>query len=309
MADGRSGNIRVTCKTRAIDVYLWPHGHPYVDAFKFPAHRSPSLTVYRRGSVATRAFLFFLSARASTTRTPATSPRTRSRRAGREGQGGPRTRPGACAAPFPRRSRSKRSRRAGHRRGVSRPPRRFDERAHARPDRGEELQPDVRHALLQGDAGSRRRLASAAAGLVRRLGRRPEPRGIDHAPRERLPRVVGPPAERALPLRREERRLDRRPDGGQRCRRSGLTSDVASMMCQPFFVRTGAEIAWVFSEKAARSNAGSVWSCAMPRPARLRTQQSKRRSSSASRAPRSRHRSAACARSRRPARGCARGCV
>ena len=35
-------------------------------------------------------------------------------------------------------------------------------------------------------------------------------------------------------------------------------------MCQPFFVRTGAEIAWVFSEKAARSNAGSVWSCAMP---------------------------------------------
>ena len=38
MADGRSGNIRVTCKTRAIDVYFWPHGHPYVDAFKFPAH-------------------------------------------------------------------------------------------------------------------------------------------------------------------------------------------------------------------------------------------------------------------------------
>jgi hypothetical protein len=63
-ADGGSGNIRVTCKTRALDVYFWPHGHPYVKAYRFPARKVPSLTVYRRGSVATRAFLFFLSARA-----------------------------------------------------------------------------------------------------------------------------------------------------------------------------------------------------------------------------------------------------
>ena len=63
IAGGRSGNVRVTCKTRAIDVYFWPHGHRYVKAYKFPAHKAPSLTVYRRGSVATRAFFFFLSAR------------------------------------------------------------------------------------------------------------------------------------------------------------------------------------------------------------------------------------------------------
>ena len=64
IASGGSGNVRVTCKTRAIDVYFWPHGHPYVKAYKFPAYKAPSLTVYRRGSVATRAFFFFLSTRA-----------------------------------------------------------------------------------------------------------------------------------------------------------------------------------------------------------------------------------------------------
>lgn len=58
-----SGNVRVTCKTRAIDVYFWPHGHPYVKAYRFPAYRVPSLTVYERGSVKTRAFYFFLSPR------------------------------------------------------------------------------------------------------------------------------------------------------------------------------------------------------------------------------------------------------
>ena len=64
IAGGRPGNIRVTCKTRALDVYFWPHGHRYVKAYKFPAYKAPSLTVYRRGSVATRAFFFFLSVRA-----------------------------------------------------------------------------------------------------------------------------------------------------------------------------------------------------------------------------------------------------
>ena len=47
----------------------------------------------------------------------------------------------------------------------------------------------------------------------------------------------------------------------------GVTSDVAWMISQPLCVRTGAEIAFVFSEKATRSNAGSVWPCVMP-PAR-----------------------------------------
>ena len=63
IANGGSGNVRVTCKTRSIDVYFWPHGHPYVRAYRFPANRAPTLTVYRRGSVAGRSFLFFLSAR------------------------------------------------------------------------------------------------------------------------------------------------------------------------------------------------------------------------------------------------------
>ena len=63
IAGGRSGGVRVTCKTRAIDVYFWPHGHPYVKAYRFPANKAPNLTVYRRGSVASRAFFVFLSAR------------------------------------------------------------------------------------------------------------------------------------------------------------------------------------------------------------------------------------------------------
>ena len=63
IAAGGSGSVRVTCKTRAIDVYFWPHGHPYVKTYRFPASKAPSLTVYRRGSVAGRSFLFFLSAR------------------------------------------------------------------------------------------------------------------------------------------------------------------------------------------------------------------------------------------------------
>ena len=45
-------------------MYFWPRGHPYVKAYGFPASKAPSLTVYRRGSVATGAFFFFLSARA-----------------------------------------------------------------------------------------------------------------------------------------------------------------------------------------------------------------------------------------------------
>ena len=63
VAGGRSGNVRVACKTRSIDVYFWPHGHPYVKAYGFRASKAPNLTVYRLGSVASRSFFFFLSAR------------------------------------------------------------------------------------------------------------------------------------------------------------------------------------------------------------------------------------------------------
>jgi hypothetical protein len=61
IAGGRSGNVRVTCKTRSVDVYFWPHGHPYVKAYRFAAQKGPSLSVYRRGSVASRSFLVFVS--------------------------------------------------------------------------------------------------------------------------------------------------------------------------------------------------------------------------------------------------------
>lgn len=61
VAVGGSGNVRVTCKVRSVDVYFWPHGHRYVKAYRFPAQKAPSVTVYRRGSVASRSFLFFLS--------------------------------------------------------------------------------------------------------------------------------------------------------------------------------------------------------------------------------------------------------
>ena len=64
VADGGLGNVRVTCDTRSIDVYFWPHGHSYVKAYRFPARKGPSLTVYRRGSAASRSFLFFLAPRA-----------------------------------------------------------------------------------------------------------------------------------------------------------------------------------------------------------------------------------------------------
>jgi hypothetical protein len=62
-AVGGSGSVRVACKVRAIDIYFWPHGHGYVKAYRFAANRAPSLTVYRRGSFASRDFLVFLSAR------------------------------------------------------------------------------------------------------------------------------------------------------------------------------------------------------------------------------------------------------
>src|SRR5262249_39863480 len=64
VAVGGPGNVRLTCNTRAIDVYFWPHGHRYVKAYRFPAQKAPSLTVYRRGTTASRAFFFFLSPRA-----------------------------------------------------------------------------------------------------------------------------------------------------------------------------------------------------------------------------------------------------
>jgi hypothetical protein len=62
VAGGAAGSVRVSCGARAIDIYFWPHGHGYVSAYRFPARRAPNITVFQRGSVATKSFLTFLSA-------------------------------------------------------------------------------------------------------------------------------------------------------------------------------------------------------------------------------------------------------
>lgn len=61
-ARGQTEDVRVTCKTRGIDVYFWPHGHPAVKVYKFPKLAPPHLEVYRRGSFASRSFFIFVSA-------------------------------------------------------------------------------------------------------------------------------------------------------------------------------------------------------------------------------------------------------
>ena len=62
LAGGSTSDVRVTCKTGAIDVYFWPHGHPVVPAYKFTKFPPPHLEVYRAGSPATKNFFVFLSA-------------------------------------------------------------------------------------------------------------------------------------------------------------------------------------------------------------------------------------------------------
>lgn len=62
VARGQTEDVRVTCKSRGIDVYFWPHGHPNVKAYKFPKYGPPHLEVYRRGSFASKSFFIFVSA-------------------------------------------------------------------------------------------------------------------------------------------------------------------------------------------------------------------------------------------------------
>src|SRR5262245_56720567 len=61
-AGGQIADVRMTCKSRAIDVYFWPHGHPNVKAYKFPKLPAPHLEVYRGGTPASKRFVVFLSA-------------------------------------------------------------------------------------------------------------------------------------------------------------------------------------------------------------------------------------------------------
>src|SRR3954464_7582004 len=62
LAGGSTADVRVNCKASAIDVYFWPHGHPAVPAYKFPASPPPHLEVYRRGSPASKNLFVFVSA-------------------------------------------------------------------------------------------------------------------------------------------------------------------------------------------------------------------------------------------------------
>jgi len=55
-----TGSVRVSCSSRAVDVYFWPHGHR-VKKYGFVARKAPHLQIYKRGSVASRSFLIFLS--------------------------------------------------------------------------------------------------------------------------------------------------------------------------------------------------------------------------------------------------------
>jgi hypothetical protein len=61
VAGSTSGSVRVTCKTRAVDVYFWPHGHR-VKKLGLAPRKAPHLQVYARGSLASKSFLIFLSA-------------------------------------------------------------------------------------------------------------------------------------------------------------------------------------------------------------------------------------------------------
>ena len=62
IAGSQTADVRVTCKTRGIDVYFWPKGHPFVKTYKFPKYGPPHLEVYKKGLPASKDFLIFLSA-------------------------------------------------------------------------------------------------------------------------------------------------------------------------------------------------------------------------------------------------------
>jgi hypothetical protein len=62
VAGSQISDVRVNCKGRAIDVYFWPHGHPAVKAYKFPAYPTPHLEVYNGNSFASKSFFVFVSA-------------------------------------------------------------------------------------------------------------------------------------------------------------------------------------------------------------------------------------------------------
>lgn len=53
---------RIACGTKAIDVYFWPHGHPAMPAYGFPAFKPAHEEIYKRGVPSRSKFLAFISA-------------------------------------------------------------------------------------------------------------------------------------------------------------------------------------------------------------------------------------------------------
>jgi hypothetical protein len=53
---------RVACGAKAIDAYFWPHGHPSIPAYNFPAFKPAHEEIYRKGATAKSGFLAFASA-------------------------------------------------------------------------------------------------------------------------------------------------------------------------------------------------------------------------------------------------------
>jgi hypothetical protein len=58
-----AGPTRTECGATAIDVYFWPHGHPAVPSFGFPAYAPAHIEIYRAGSRANSAQLAFADAK------------------------------------------------------------------------------------------------------------------------------------------------------------------------------------------------------------------------------------------------------
>jgi hypothetical protein len=52
----------VHCSVQRIQIFFWPHGHPAIQGLGFPPYAPPHLEIYRARSVASSAFLAFMSA-------------------------------------------------------------------------------------------------------------------------------------------------------------------------------------------------------------------------------------------------------
>ena len=173
VAGGASADVRLTCKSRALDVYFWPHGRPHPNTLELPAYRAPNLEVYAGGSVATKSFFLFVSA--TSYNYAGTCDLAINPLATRWGGGGKTTIATAgrvrCRFPWIAQVKDSAPREPGRQR-PSRAARRLCGGARPRPDRPEGVQRHVRHPLLPGDE-AQAASASAAGSSGAATGRTP----------------------------------------------------------------------------------------------------------------------------------------